>query len=185
MATSNLYLQLSYQLSTIDPEDGVETPMEEMSAERPLTFVSGLGAMLEAFEAAVTAVAEGETFDFTIPCAQAFGPVREGLITMMPKSDFEVNGRFDSQRIYEGAVVPMQDTDGRNFCAVILEVEDDEVTLDLNHPYAGMDLHYVGRMLTNRPATPEEMTQMVRLLAGEGGCGGCGGQCHEGCGGCA
>ena len=50
----------------------------------------------------------------------------------------------------------------------------DKVTVDLNHPYAGLDLNFKGEILENRPATAKEMEQLARMLSGEG-CGGCGG----------
>ena len=72
---------------------------------------------------------------------------------------------------------------GERFMAHVLEVRDDTVVIDLNHPLAGSDLHFVGQVLESRPATVEEVAQMARILSGEGGCGGCGGK-EGSCGGC-
>ena len=183
MANDTLFLRLSYRLTTIDTEDGEATLCEEMTEDRPLIFVSGLGVMLEPFEQALTAVDEGAVFDFTIPCAQAFGPWQEDRVIALPREQFLVDGRFDARRVFEGAVIPLQAPDGQLFKGIVLNVDEESVTLDLNHPNAGMDLHYEGRLLTKRAATAEEITQMLRLLSGEGGCGGgcggCGGGCHE------
>ena len=66
----------------------------------------------------------------------------------------------------------------------VSEIGDKKVTVDLNHPYAGLDLHFTGKVLENRPATAKEIEQMAKFLSGEG-CGGCsGGSCGDGCGGC-
>ena len=101
----------------------------------------------------------------------------------MPKSAFTTGGKFDSNHIYEGNIIPLQDADGRRFNGVVIEVKDDAVTIDLNHPRAGQDLHFVGTVVTHREATNDEITQMLNALSGGcGGCGGCGGE--GGCGGC-
>ena len=81
-------------------------------------------------------------------------------------------------------MVPLQGEDGSRFHATIIEIKDNAVTIDLNHPRAGQDLHFVGKVCVNRPATNEEVTQMLNYMSGEGGCGGCGGGCNCGDGGC-
>lgn len=175
------FMQVVYRLHTIDTDDHEEAVTEEVTADNPLTFVSGLGALLDPLEKALTEVPEGGTFDLTIPCSEAFGPFREDRVIAVAKREFEVDGQFNAARVHAGSVVPMQDEEGRQYQAVVLDVSTEEVTLDFNHPYAGMDLRYEGRMLTRREATAAEITQMLRLLAGEspcgGNCGGCSG-CH-------
>ena len=102
------------------------------------------------------------------------------------KKSFEINGKFDSERVFEGNIIPLRDEDGSIHYASIIEVKDKEVTIDLNHPRAGMDLHYVGTVLEKREATNAEVTQMLNILSGGCGCGcGCEGgcDCEGGCGG--
>lgn len=71
--------------------------------------------------------------------------------------------------------------DGNRFQGLILEVKEDKVVVDLNHPLAGKKLHFKGSVVTSRPATDDEIQGMINLMSGEG-CGCCGGE--DGCGGC-
>ena len=140
MAVDNKYITVAYKLYAI--EDGEEDPevLEECTAQHPFQFISQLGVVLPAFEAGVTAVGKGEKFDFIIPCKDAYGEFNEEMMFDVPKSIFMPNGKIDDRYIYEGAVVPMQGEDGSRFNATIIEIKDEEVTIDLNHPRAGVDL---------------------------------------------
>ena len=89
---------------------------------------------------------------------------------------------LDEKVIHVDAIIPLVNEDGNRFNGRILEIGDKEVSVDLNHPYAGLDLHFVGKILENRDATPQEMEQIMKMMSGEG-CGGCGGGDCGGCGG--
>ena len=195
MAVDNKYITVAYKLYAID--NGEEDPeaVEECTAEHPFQFISQLGVVLPAFEAGVASVAKGETFDFIIPCKDAYGEFNEEMMFDVPKKIFMINGKLDDRFIYEGAVVPMQGEDGSRFNATIIEIKAEEVTIDLNHPRAGVDLHFVGQVIENRNATNDEVAELLNAMSGcGGGCGSCGGgcgncgdgcsSCGDGCGGC-
>lgn len=191
MAVNNDYITVAYKLYVKDAEDKEESLVEECSAEHPFQFISNLGTTLPAFEAALAGKQKGEKFDFTIPCQDAYGEFNEELMFDVDKKMFEVNGVFDSTHVFEGNVIPLQGEDGSRFNGTVIEIKENAVTLDLNHPRAGMDMHFVGTVCENRPATNEEIAELLNFLSGEGchcggGCGGnCGGGCEGGCeGGC-
>lgn len=182
----NLYIRIAYKLYTHEGNEP-ETLWEEIPEQAPLIFISGLGCMLPEFENALCDMKDGQQFNLSIPVASAFGEVDDEQILDLPRSSFERDGHLDTNAVKEGAVVPLLDEAGRRFHATVLEVTDTSVTVDLNHPLAGQNLRFEGKMLEKRVATSDELTMMVRMLAGEGGCcgGQCGGQCEEnGCGGC-
>lgn len=183
MAVKNNYISVAYQLYVKDGENEKEELAEECSVEHPFMFISKLGAVLEQFEDALDPLSEGDKFDFVIPCDKAYGQFDEQLMFDVPKTAFMQNGKFDTNYIYEGNIIPLQAEDGSRFNGVVIEVKDDAVTIDLNHPRAGQDLHFVGTVVTHREATNEEITQMITALSGGcGGCGGCGGGSCGSCG---
>jgi len=182
MAKENFYITVAYKLYVKDEDDKKEELIEECSAEHPFMFISGLGMTLPAFEEAVGEKGKGDTFDFVIPCKDAYGEFSEDLMFDVEKKMFEINGVFDSQHIFEGNIIPLQGEDGSRFHGTVIEVKDDSVTLDLNHPRAGEDLHFVGTVCEHRLATNDEISQQLKYMSGEG-CGGCGGGSCGGCGG--
>ena len=158
--------------------------LEETKEGQPFMFISNMGVNLPAFEEKLSALVIGEAFDFVIPQNDAFGEYHEEGVQELDKEIFNVDGQFDYKHIREDAVVPLVNEAGERFMAHVLEVREKTVVIDLNHPLAGSDLHFVGKVLESRPATAEEVAQMARILSGEGGCGGCGGEGKESCEGC-
>ncbi|MBR5327037.1 MAG: peptidylprolyl isomerase [Paludibacteraceae bacterium] len=170
---------LQYDLY-VDGENGNEELMEKATADAPLVYCHGEGMMLPAFELAMAGLKEGESFDFRIPCAEAYGEYdTDGVLELDKKMFYNGDGEFDSERVYVGAIVPMNTADGQIINAQIAEIAQDKVTIDLNHPLAGENLHFVGKVLNIREVTEGELKALHHR-----GCGGCGGHCNGGdCGG--
>ena len=178
----NKYITVGYELYT-DNEKGIHELVEKAPVEHPFQFITNMGVALDAFEAKVAALAEGENFDFTLTADEAYGPYEEAHVIDLDKEIFCIDGRFDKNTIYPGNVIPLVNADGNRFQGLILEVTDSKVKVDLNHPLAGKDLHFRGEVVTSRPATVAEIQAMAQMLSGEGGCGcgcdDCGGGCHD------
>ena len=102
--------------------DGEEL-MEKATAEAPLVYCHGEGMMLPAFEKQMEGLAEGEGFDFCIACQDAYGEYDdEGVLTLDKKMFYNGDGEFDSERVYVGAIVPMNTMDGQVINAQIAEI---------------------------------------------------------------
>ena len=176
----NKYITLAYKLYTI--ENGEKEFTEEAPAEHPFQFISGLGLTLEAFENQVKDLQKGDKFDFTIIAEEAYGESDDDHVIDLPKNIFEIEGKFDNERVVEGAVIPLMTSEGQRINGSVVEVKDDVVVMDMNHPLAGCDLNFVGEITENRPATNDELADMARMMSGGGCNGGCGGGCD--CGDC-
>ena len=183
------YITVAYSLYT-DNSEGVHELVEQAPVEHPFQFITELGVALEAFEAKLKDLNAGDEFDFTLSVDEAYGPYEQEHVIELPKSTFMLNGRFQNDVIYEGAVIPLVNADGNRFQGLVLEIKEDVVIIDLNHPLAGKELHFKGSVVTSREATDAEVTALIKMMSGEGGCGcGCGcdggweGGCDsEGCG---
>ena len=183
--TPHKYVTVAYELYA-DNAQGIHELMEKATAEHPFQFITGMGAALDAFEEKVGLLAEGEKFDFTLSVDEAYGPYVQEHVLELPKQTFAIDGKFDTQAVYPGAVLPLVNADGVRFDGLVLEVKADTVVIDLNHPLAGKALHFCGEVTTMRDATDAEIQELINAMGGCGGnCGGCGGDCggdgHCGC----
>ena len=184
MATENNHKYISVAYKLYAQAEGNEPEMvEEATSEAPFEFLTGLGMTLDDFENEIAPLEQDAPFDFTLSVEQAYGPYAPEGRQEVPRSMFEIDGKLDPRYIYEGAVVPLQDNEGHRFSGLIALIQDNTVTVDLNHPLAGKTLLFVGTVVTTRPATDDEVSNTLKALSGEGGCGGCGGE--GGCGGCS
>lgn len=169
--SENKLVTLQYQLY-VKAETGEKELMEETSADQPLVFFYGMGMMLPKFEEHLSGKAVGDTFDFMIPAEEAYGQYEEENIVDLPRNIFEVEGQIDTEAIFPGAIVPLVDSEGQRINAEVVEVLDNAVKVDFNHPLAGEDLYFTGTVENVTEPTEEELKAM------QGGCGSCG------CGGC-
>lgn len=177
--TPNKYVTVAYELYT-DNDKGIHELVEKAPIEHPFQFISGLGIALDSFENKILALTEGEAFDFVLKVDEAYGPYEQDHVIELPKETFAINGRFDKDMVYPGAVLPLVNADGMRFQGLVLELKDNTVIIDLNHPLAGKGLHFKGQVVTMRDATNEE----IQALINHEGCN-CGGDCEGGCeGGC-
>jgi len=169
---------LTYDLR-VDDENG--EVVEQATEAQPLQFLFGAGAMLPKFESQLAGLREGEPFTIKLSSNDAYGEVNEEAVVELPKHVFLVGGKFDDELIQIGNTVPMMSSNGQRLNGLVLEVNDEVVTMDFNHPLAGEDLFFAGKVMAVREASDEEVAQI--LSGSGGGCGcGSGGGCGSGCG---
>ncbi len=181
MSTNN-YITVAYKMYAI--EEGEKDLIEEATLEHPFQFISGLMSTLDMFENEIVNLKKGDKFDFTIPCEDAYGEFNDEHVLELAKQIFEIDGKFDAEMIKEGNLVPLMDSEGRRLNGTVMEVKEDIVVMDMNHPLAGADLNFVGEVVENRPATNEEIQGMINMMTSEGcncGCDDCGEDCGEHC----
>ena len=145
---------LVYQLRVDDINGDV---IETVEKDKPFVFLYGAGLMLPKFEEHLTDLKTGDDFEFTLVSEDAYGLASEEAVMDLPTNIFEVDGKLEEGLLTEGNVVPMQNNEGQKFNGVIVEVKDDTVTMDFNHPLAGDNLHFKGNIIEVREATKEEI----------------------------
>ena len=147
----NQVVGLNYTLHSIENDEKVF--IESTKSAEPLTFIYGVGMMLPKFEEHISGMEEGDTKSFELTPEEAYGEKDENAIAQLPAEMFQETG-FPK----EGDVLPLQDNQGNQFRAVVVEVSPEIVVADLNHPMAGKKLHFEVEILNTRPATEEELS---------------------------
>jgi FKBP-type peptidyl-prolyl cis-trans isomerase SlyD len=153
----------------------------EATEDAPDVMVYGLSQdVVPGLIAAVKGLGLGDKFEVTLPSAAAFGERSEEWVKHLPKSIFLQGGNEWPSEVTVGAMVPMMTEQGFPIHGLVKEINADEVIMDFNHPFAGMDVRYEGKIIEVRDATEEELRPQHGC-----GCGSCGGGCgDDGCGGC-
>ncbi|MDR1653884.1 MAG: FKBP-type peptidyl-prolyl cis-trans isomerase [Prevotellaceae bacterium] len=177
--SANKLVSAAYELYVAgDHADELEL-VEKTDSNRPLNFIFGAGMMLPKFEDALFGLQKGDKFAFVIDKTDAYGEYMDENVIELERSIFEMDGKLDETVVFAGNVIPMSDSEGNRYKAVVVSVSPTNVTVDLNHPLAGDTLHFKGEILDVREPSDEDLA----ALTGGCGCGGCGGcnECGEDC----
>jgi len=103
----------------------------------PVSFVVGSGKMIRGVEEAVVGMKLNERKRISIPKADAYGERRQELVRQFARSQFPVD--VDPK---PGMIIRLHDEQGKAIAGIIVDVKDDTVLVDLNHPLAGKDLQF-------------------------------------------
>lgn len=141
---------------TLQNDEGERIQQVEMS--KPMKIVVGRGALLEPFENKLLGLKKGDRFEFTLLSSETFGPYKEKAVTTFYKSVFTEDGEMEASELVVGNFLPMETEEGLPFNGKIVNIDENSVTLDFNHPLAGRDLLFDGEIQDVRDATPDEIT---------------------------
>jgi FKBP-type peptidyl-prolyl cis-trans isomerase 2 len=111
------------------------TTFDSSAGREPLQFTAGSGQVIKGFDDAVLSMSVGEKKTVQIPAHEAYGERNDEMVMPYPISDFPA----DMQPAV-GMELQMGDNAGNVFPVVIVDIQDDTVLLDANHPLAGKDL---------------------------------------------
>ena len=123
----------------------------DASNGNPLAYLHGHDNLIPGLETELEGKAVGDKFTANIPTAQAYGERVDALVQTVPSSMFqgveelEVGMRFEAQ------------SEQGMHSVEITNIEGDQVTVDGNHPLAGLDLTFEVEVVGLRDATPDEI----------------------------
>lgn len=116
-------------------EDG--SVFDSSEGGEPIEFTIGENRVIPGFEQAVEGMSEGETKSATVPASDAYGEHQDDRMADVPRNELP-----DDLEPQVGQRLQVRGQDGESFVVTIADVDEDQVTLDANHPLAGQDLTF-------------------------------------------
>ena len=169
---------VTYSYKLYNDKDGkllFETP-----ADAPDFMVFGMTpGIVPGLETAMEGLSKGDRFEVTLPPVAAFGDISPDYIIELDKEIFMRDGKL-ADEVKVGAKLPMMTADNLRVEGRVAEIGDDKITMDFNHPFAGLTVRYEGEIDGVRDATPEDIQPQGCCGGGCGG-GNCGDGCDESC----
>jgi FKBP-type peptidyl-prolyl cis-trans isomerase SlyD len=160
----NNVVTLTYTVHKNDKDGEV---IQKVDETRPFVHLFGVGTLLPAFEENLEGLEPGGEFGFSLTAEQGYGTPNDQMIFELEKKIFEIDGVMDENLVKEGNTITMQDQNGQPIDGKVLAVKDNSVIMDFNHPLAGENLFFEGKVIDVREATEEE--QAHGHVHGDGG----------------
>ena len=126
-------------------------------ADEVFGFVFGFGQALPGIERALEGRVAGEQVSVELAPQEAYGARDESLVVCVEREEL-------ADDIRPGDRIEVEDAHGAILVLRVLEVDDEEVRVDFNHPLAGQKVRYETRILRVRPATEDEIHTAERAL---------------------
>lgn len=114
-------------------EDG--SVFDSSANREPLGFTIGGGQMIQGFDAAVYGMAVGDKKTVTIPAAEAYGEKREDMMIDVPIEQVPADIKPEI-----GMQLTLQGGNGQPMPVIVINIDEEKITLDANHQLAGKDL---------------------------------------------
>jgi FKBP-type peptidyl-prolyl cis-trans isomerase SlyD len=126
--------------------------LDSSEGSEPMAYLHGAGNIIPGLENALTGKVEGDSLDVRVEPADGYGEVMQELIQTVDKEAFQ-----GVENVEVGMSFEAQAQNGSVHRVVVKEVEGDSVTIDANHPLAGLVLHFNIDVVGVRDATEEEL----------------------------
>ena len=161
----NQVVSIEYELT----EKGGSEVLDSNKGHAPLEFIVGAGSIIPGLERQLKEMSSGESKVIEVAAAEAYGERNDEAVETLPKE------QFAGVELAKGLQLYGQSEDGQTVMVTVVDFDDNNVTVDYNHPLAGKDLAFDLTVTNVRACTPDEVATGVvgggeSCGCGEGGC---------------
>lgn len=130
---------------TLTDNDG--KVLDSSAGREPLVYIQGIGNLIPGMEEGLEGKSKGDKFNIKVSPEKGYGVKDEALQQSVPRS------AFGDQDVRVG----MQFQTNQGGIVTVTKVGLSEVTVDANHPLAGVELNFDVEVMDIRVATQEEL----------------------------
>lgn len=135
---------------TLTDESGVE--IDTSKGQEPLAYLHGHGGIIPGLERELAGKTIGDAMKVTVQPADGYGEQNAELIQPVPRAAFQ-----GVEQIEVGMQFQAEGAGGQMQTVVVKEVDEENVTVDANHPLAGQVLNFDVSIESVRAASEEEL----------------------------
>lgn len=145
--TENCVASFHYTLT-----DGSGKVLDSSEGQEPLSYLHGAGNIIPGLEKELLGKKVGDKLNVSVKAAEAYGERDDSMVQKLPSSMFSGVDNIEAGMEFHA------ETEHGLQVVTVTSVEDDEVTIDGNHPLAGVDLTFDVEITDIRAATEDEMS---------------------------
>jgi FKBP-type peptidyl-prolyl cis-trans isomerase SlyD len=151
--TDNTVVTIDY---TLTDDDG--DVLDSSAGHEPLAYLHGAGTIVPGLESALEGKSAGDSLAVAVPPDEGYGDRDPDLVHVATRDQFE-----DLDEIGIGMQF-RAGTEAEYMVVTVIGVEGDRITLDANHPLAGLTLNFAVKVVGVREATAAEIAQGHPML---------------------
>ena len=122
------------------------------STEGNFAYLHGANNIIPGLENALTGKSAGDEVEVSVSPTEGYGEHNETMIQAVPRDMFD-----SEQEIQVGMQFHAESPEGEMIVVTVTDVEGDDVTVDGNHPLAGVNLNFGVKVIDIREASEEEI----------------------------
>jgi len=143
----NLVVEFHYTLT--DSEGNL---IDSSNGAAPLPYLHGRQNIVPGLEKELTGKSVGDKLKVIVSPDEAYGEKYDEMVQEVPRDHFA-----DIDDLQIGQQFQVEDQNGHTLLVSVIKINNDSVTLDGNHPLAGLTLHFDVEITSIRPATDKEI----------------------------
>jgi FKBP-type peptidyl-prolyl cis-trans isomerase SlyD len=143
----NSVVSVNYKLT-----DDAGKVLDSSDGSKPMVYLHGTGNIVPGLEKALVGKGEGDSLKVRVEPAEAYGEVIPNGVKTIERAAFEGVDVVEAGMAFEA-----QAPDGSSQHIMVTKVEGDNVTIDINHPLAGVAMNFDIKILSVREPTKEEL----------------------------